>query len=361
MRMQGNKRPMRRGLIAICAVLAGVAGAGEPIGMVTGSPTGTYYQFGRDMAAIAARDGLVIEVKESSGSLSNIERINSRENAALGIVQSDVLGYLKRDTALNRELAARLRVIFPFYLEEVHILARRDIAAMRDLTGKRVAIGVDGSGTWLTAKNLFKLLRIAPAEEALLKTEEAELALLSGELDAMIYVAGKPVKAFAPLAQMAAAADDPKAQAAVAGLHFVPVSPVSEAEVFAEYDESTIGPQDYPWLTAEVPVAAVRAVLVAFDFSACRSGYCKARCEQLRTLGGAVREGLPELQGGAHHPKWKEVSLDRATPVRGWQFDTCSQPERSESVKPASQTSDSRLQERLRERYFSPGAGAEGR
>jgi uncharacterized protein len=366
MPMQGKKMPVRTilriAVLSLAAAGSALALAVEPVGMVTGSPTGTYFQFGRDMKEMAAKEGLAIEVKESSGSLKNIERINSDENAAFGIVQSDVLGYLKRDSTLNQALAKRLRVIFPFYLEEVHVLARREIKGLRDLNGKRVAIGEDGSGTWLTAKNLFKVLGIVPAREEPLKTEEAELKLLAGDLDAMFYVAGKPVKAFAPLAQMAAASNDPSAQDAVAAVHFLPVSPVSDAEVFAEYDESTIGPDDYPWLTSEVPVAAVRAVLVGFDFSGGKSAYFKTRCKQFATLGKAVRDNLRELQGGEYHPKWKEVSLGRRTPVRGWEFDTCSATDASESA-PASvpqPASGGLLQQRLRDRYFSPGAGTPG-
>ncbi|NJN45392.1 MAG: hypothetical protein HC808_01645 [Candidatus Competibacteraceae bacterium] len=69
------------------------AGAEEGVGMVTGSKTGTYYQFGQDIAEVAKPKGVNILVKESKGSIDNIKRLNSRENAAFGIVQSDVLGF----------------------------------------------------------------------------------------------------------------------------------------------------------------------------------------------------------------------------------------------------------------------------
>jgi TRAP-type uncharacterized transport system substrate-binding protein len=60
--------------------------------MVTGSKTGTYIQFGNDIAGVAKTVGLDILVKDSQGSIDNIKRINSKENATFGIVQSDVLG-----------------------------------------------------------------------------------------------------------------------------------------------------------------------------------------------------------------------------------------------------------------------------
>ena len=68
----------------------------KQIGMVTGSRTGTYIQFGNDIAGVAKSVGLDILVKDSQGSIDNIKRINSKENATFGIVQSDVLGFLSR-------------------------------------------------------------------------------------------------------------------------------------------------------------------------------------------------------------------------------------------------------------------------
>ncbi len=108
------------------------------LGMVTGPETGTYIQIGQDIAKITKPEGLNIDVKSSDGSIANIRRIQSKENAAVGIFQSDVLGFLKRsknpDTA---KIASSLRMILPLYKEEVHVLARKDIFTIvfRDFAG----------------------------------------------------------------------------------------------------------------------------------------------------------------------------------------------------------------------------------
>src|SRR5690242_2080317 len=70
--------------------------AEETLGIVTGPKTGTYYAIGKDIAQVAAKSNITVDVKPSQGSIDNIKRINSSENAALGIVQSDVLGFLSR-------------------------------------------------------------------------------------------------------------------------------------------------------------------------------------------------------------------------------------------------------------------------
>src|SRR5690348_7575463 len=90
------------GVMLICLNLLGYVpqlqaqGSDKALSMVTGSPTGTYIVFGQDIARVTRPTGLHILVKDSEGSLDNIRRLVSRENAALGIVQSDVLGFLRR-------------------------------------------------------------------------------------------------------------------------------------------------------------------------------------------------------------------------------------------------------------------------
>ena len=104
----------------------------DSIGMVTGSTTGTYFQFGQDIAKVTQTSGLEILVKEAEGSIDNIRRLVSRENAALSSVQSDVLGFLSRsEDPQVRRISERLRLVFPFYNEEVHLLARKEIQPSR--------------------------------------------------------------------------------------------------------------------------------------------------------------------------------------------------------------------------------------
>jgi TRAP transporter TAXI family solute receptor len=161
----------------------------ESIGMVTGSTTGTYFQFGQDIAKLAPTAGLEILVRESEGSIGNIRRLISRENAALGIVQSDVLGFLSRsEDPEMRRISERLRLVFPFYNEEVHLLARKEVQRFEDLDGKRVVVGTKGSGNWLTSNNLLRMINIKPAERIELPPPEGASAVLGGEADAMVAV-----------------------------------------------------------------------------------------------------------------------------------------------------------------------------
>lgn len=289
----------------------------EGIGMVTGSPGGTYIRFGYDIATIAQTVGLDILVKESEGSIANIRRLVSRENAAWAIVQSDVLGFLKRsDDPEVRYIAERLRLVFPFYNEEVHLFARKTIQRFEDLQGKRVVVGTRGSGNWLTATNLLRMIDIRPAERIELPPPEAVSGVLTGEADAMFYVAGKPVKLFTNIRELQ---EDPRYAPLVKEVHFVPLN---HPKMLQEYLPSALSVEDYSWLEATIPTVAVKAVLISFDFSSKDTPYYQRRCAQLSQLSRAVRENFATLQQTGH-PKWKEVDLDLEIGI--WKRDTCSQ------------------------------------
>ena len=321
-------RLLINGLLLLCGLCGGTPAIAQDadakqIGMVTGSKTGTYIQFGNDIAGIAKPAGLDILVKDSQGSIDNIKRMNSKENAALGIVQSDVLGFLSRsENPEMRQVAGRLRLIFPFYNEEVHLFAGKSILSFGDLQGKRVVVGESGSGTWLTAMNLLQLTGVKPAELLNLPPLQGVTAVLKGEADAMFYVAGKPVSLFTKVGNLITKADFAPL---LANVHFVPLD---DPRMVREYSSAQISTTDYDWLGGQVPTIAVKAVLMSFDFSGKQSAYFTQRCQQLATLGEAIRGNLGQLQQTGH-PKWKEVKLDDKVGV--WPLDRCSRSGKSGS------------------------------
>jgi TRAP transporter TAXI family solute receptor len=290
--------------------------AEEGIGMVTGSKTGTYFQFGKNIADTVKNAGLNIIVKESEGSIDNIRRLNSTENATLGIVQSDVLGFLNRSESPEmRKVSNRIRLVFPFYNEEVHLFANKKIQRFSDLEGKRVVVGEKGSGNWLTATNLLQMTGVKLGEALNIPPLKAVTAVLQGEADAMIYVAGKPVELFAKLGNLK---EKPEFAPLFNDVHFVPLE---ETLMLREYKASEIGPSDYRWIDKKVPTIAVKAVLMSFDYSSKKTAYFRQRCQELAIIGQAIRNNLDNLKQNGH-PKWQEVNLEDK--VGTWELDTCS-------------------------------------
>ena len=146
------------------------------IGLITGAQSGTYIQIGQDIADLVAQKGISLSVYESNGSLENIAAVFEREDIQLGLVQSDVLGYLQESQ--NRKLervAQKIAMMFPLYNEEVHLIARKEVKSFQDLNHRVVAVGSMGSGTNLTSELLFEVTNIWPKKKHLLKDEDLSL------------------------------------------------------------------------------------------------------------------------------------------------------------------------------------------
>src|SRR5688572_2492534 len=196
-RMSSRRRWIEIILGLALIVAATVPASAADMGIVTGSEKGTYYQFGLNLQRLMKSNGINLTVSPSKGSVENVFAVYQRPATQLGIVQSDVLAFVARvetDPVLQR-IAKKIKMVFPLYNEEIHILGR-NVASFDDLAGKRVAIGREGSGTYLTARLMFKVAEIEPKEMLPIDTDQALAALKAGQIDAMFYVAGAPVKLF---------------------------------------------------------------------------------------------------------------------------------------------------------------------
>jgi len=273
---------------------------GIDLAIMTGSAKGTYYQFGLNLKELVKDRDIRLRVNNSTGSIENLYAVYQRPYTQMGIVQSDVLAFVSRlqsDPTLKR-IASKTKMIFPLYNEEVHLLGRRELADFDDLAGKRVAIGKEGSGTYLTAKLLFEVSDVKPGEMVALGTDEALAQLKAGDIDAMFYVAGFPVKLF----EGDVTEED--------GLALIPITNKSIVEF---YPIAEIPAKTYRWQQEAVDTVAVKAVLVSFNFR-------RANCEYVGKFAQILSENLDWLRENGH-PKWRFVDLDY--PLKGWEQYDC--------------------------------------
>jgi uncharacterized protein len=296
---------MKKGLAAACTatlacfVFASLSLAAN-MNLMTGSEKGTYYQFGLNLQQLVRSKGIELGVQPSNGSIENIYAVYKKPQTQLGIVQSDVLAFVSRvqsNPALVR-IAQKTKMVFPLYNEEVHVLGRKDIADFDSLEGKRVAVGEDGSGTYLTARLLFEVSGVKPKEMVTIGTSEALSQLKANQIDAMFYVAGFPVKLFS---EGVAESD---------GLALIPNTNRKAAEF---YQQTKIPAGTYAWQPAEVNTVAVKAVLVSYDFR-------NLDCESVGRFAQILYENIGWLREKGH-PKWKSVDLDFN--LKGWEQYDC--------------------------------------
>ncbi|GAB6904457.1 TRAP transporter solute receptor, TAXI family [Desulfosarcina cetonica] len=281
-------------------ILAADQDKGADLGIITGGEKGTYYQFGLNIAALLEAHGMKINVYNSNGSVENIYAVFKRPRTQLGIVQSDVLAFVSKvqsDATLKR-IAKKIKMVFPLYNEEIHLLGQKTLADFEALDGKRVAIGTEGSGTYLTARLLFQVSDIHPGQMLTIGLDEALEGVKSGSIDAMFYVAGYPVKLFA---EGVTAAD---------GLHLIPITNKSIVEF---YPQVQIPAGTYSWQNDAVNTAAVKAVLVSYDFR-------NYHCGVVGRIGRLIYENFDGLKNSGH-PKWQAVDLDYR--LKGWEQYDC--------------------------------------
>jgi uncharacterized protein len=285
--------------VFLAIVLAGPSAAAE-MGIVTGGEKGTYYQFGLNLQALFKAHGIDLSVYPSKGSIDNVFAVYQRPGVQLGIVQADVLAFVARvqsDQVLKR-IAKKTKLVFPLYNEEVHLLGRQDITDFDDLTDRRVAIGREGSGNYLTARLLFNVSEVRPREMLAIDTDQALAELKAGRLDAMFYVAGYPVRLFK---EGVTDAD---------GLALIPILNKSVTEF---YPRAEIPANTYAWQTKPVDTVAVKAALISFD-------YRRRDCENVGKAARVLADNKDWLIKNGH-PKWKSVDLDYA--LRGWEQYDC--------------------------------------
>ena len=266
------------------------------VGIVSGGINGTYIRIAAELADVLDNgDTLRVLPVVGKGSIQNIADILFLKGIDIGIVQSDVLAYIRRER-LYPGADKSIQYITKLYNEELHILAGKDIARISDLAGKKVNFDVPNSGTGITASLIFERLK-TPIEPVYNDQALALDKLRRGEIAALAYVAGKPASLFR----------DVKAEE---GLHFLAV-PLDPA-LLETYLPSRISHADYPALVPEgdaVDTVAVGAIMAVYNWAPGSDRYRK-----VARFVDAFFQQFPALLEPSRHPKWKEVNLAAQVP-----------------------------------------------
>jgi len=277
--------------------LSARANAGT-VGIISGGPDGTYVRIAADLAAVLD-DGDALRVLPilGKGSLQNIADILVLRGVDIGIVQSDVLAFARRERLLPG-LDSLIQYIAKLYDEEVHVLARPEIARIEDLRGRPVNVDVRGSGTAMTAALLFDALGIGIVQRN--ETQDSALERMRrGDIAALFYVAGKPARLFNGIAPDS-------------GLKLLPV-PATPA-ILETYLPAELRAADYPALVPAgqaVETVAVGAVMATYAW-----GPGTERHRKVARFVEAFTAKFPAFLQPPRHPKWREVNL--AAQVPGW-------------------------------------------
>lgn len=175
-------------LIAVAGLIVALRFVEPPppktITMATGSPGGAYFAYGERYKNLLDVHDVEVELISTAGSIENLRMLQD----------GDVdVALLQGGTAIPAD-ADWLRTLGGLFYEPFWVFARKDLELTRfsDLSGLRVAIGPEGSGTRALTAHLQREFRDEwnNGQTVALGGLPAANALLAGDLDAAVFTAG---------------------------------------------------------------------------------------------------------------------------------------------------------------------------
>ncbi|CAB3760070.1 TAXI family TRAP transporter solute-binding subunit [Paraburkholderia solisilvae] len=190
--------PARRRLMIVVALLALGAlvwaawSIAEPafhsrIVITTGADGGIYRGFADRYAPLLKRKGITLDIRASSGSVENYQRLTDPSSEyQVGFIQSGTVRPKDTDD-LQTIAAVSYEPIWVFYR------GAATIDRLSQLRGKRISIGVPGSGLLHVAQVLLGFAEVTGSNSTLVEMDanEAYRSLENGTLDAAFFI-GRP-------------------------------------------------------------------------------------------------------------------------------------------------------------------------
>ena len=173
----------------------------EYLSIATGGTSGTYYPIGGAMAKIINEkvDNINASAQSTGASVTNT-RLISKKEVELAILQNDIASYaFNGENKFKDKAVKNMRGIATLYPEIIQIIVREGtgIESIKDLKGKKVAIGAPGSGVEANAKQILANFDLTydDIEEDYLSFGEAASRLKDRQIDAAFLTAGIPTAA----------------------------------------------------------------------------------------------------------------------------------------------------------------------
>jgi len=288
-------------LFILPATLAGPAGAGRVryVSIAGGPVHGALFPMAGAVARVAQKplraQGIRISAESSESAVANARLVGSGD-FELGLLHN-VIGAeaLRGAEEYFREPVSNLKAVCSLAPLHIQILTRREagIETIADLRGKRVGVGLPGSGTQVNCRHILEAwgLDLDDLDKAIeLRAAEAVANLQTGRLDAAFFTRALGDA----LVSNAAATVD---------LRFLPLEGPEATRLLDKhpgYQPGVIPSGTYPRLSSQVPTAAVTVILV---------GRVEVEDEVVSALLTTIFSNLAEL--ASYYPGLEGLSLDR--------------------------------------------------
>ena len=153
--------------------------------MATGSMSGAYYAAGKSYREFLAQNGITLELKNTSGSVENLQLLEAPSGGAdVAFIQGGL-----------KELAAssKLVALGSLFFEPMWVFHRKGVSIeqIADFHRLRIAVGPEGSGSRVLTLKMLALNGIDETNANLLSydSQKATDLLLAGNIDVAFFVA----------------------------------------------------------------------------------------------------------------------------------------------------------------------------
>lgn len=201
--LKKNNLVILTAVVLISLLLSGAVSAQETtfLSIATGGTSGTYYPVGGAIAKVLNEnvDGMNASAQSTGASVTNT-RLIYNQSVELAILQNDIASYaVNGENQFADNQVENMQGITALYPEVIQIIVRddADIENIKDLKGKKVAVGAPGSGAEANAKQILEFfgLTYEDIDEDYLSFSEAASRLKDRQIDAAFLTAGIPTAA----------------------------------------------------------------------------------------------------------------------------------------------------------------------
>jgi uncharacterized protein len=266
--------------------------------LVTGNPGFIFSEFGNDLAAVLNNDDeLRILPVVSQGAFQNVRDVRFLKGVDLGFTTTNFLGQYRRSGEIG-DLSDKIVYIARISNDHIHVITRSNITSLEQLRGQKVNFNSKGSGSALSAEDIFRSLKIN-VEEVNLGPADAFEQLKNGQIAATILTSAAPASVVKPLK-----ASD--------GYRLIPV-PLA-GSLIDDYIPVRLTSADYPDLIApgdNVDTIAAASVLFAYNWPKGSDRY-----NRIDKFVKAFFAKFAEFQKPPRNPRWRETNLFAT--IRGW-------------------------------------------
>lgn len=268
--------------------------------LMGGQLGGGYLKLAHDVSvAIQDEQNLRVLPVVGGAAVQNIRDLLFLKGMDLALTTVQALNLLKDSSEIGAStLGNEIAYVAALFPDEMHVVVRKEVNSLRELSGQKVSFNNAGSQTAMLSPKIFDALGIS-VQAVNMPQDDAIEKIKTGELAASVCICPKPISALPGIA-------------ATAGLKLIGVEYVPALQ--EGYLPAELTSEDYANLIPKgetVQTVATQTILVTYNWPKNSRRYRK-----VEKFVEAFFLKFGELMKPPRNPVWKTVNL--AATVKGW-------------------------------------------